>query len=366
MMDRKREIFEKVLALVRNELWDEPLACSILKEDVTDVLKIAKEQMVSGLVANAIVRNQLPIGEDLTLEVMGILKLHEKKGKEMNAEVAQFAGFLNRRNLQYVIMKGQTMATLYPHPLMRSTGDIDFYCPKESFEKTKSEIEERLHITMGAWDDTKHQEFNWEGLEYEMHSNLTVFGSRKHQRYWDSMIGDKALSGTTIINGNEVKVLEPTINAAFLFVHVFSHFIEEGFRLKQLCDWAVFLHKKKNDIDRVFLDSILEGIGHKKAYAVLGNWVISNIGLPKDDFPIRVNDEGGWSEKLTNSFFSLSYNEDKGKREAGGKANFVLLLKRTRWVLRQTCKFYKLAPREVFGRCLEMATRQVRLRFTKS
>lgn len=362
-MDRKREIFEKVLALVRNELWEEPLACSIVKEDVRDILQVAKEQMVSGLVANSIIRNHLPIGDDLTLEVCAIQQLHEKKGREMNAEVAQFAGFLNRRNLQYVIMKGQTMAVLYPNPLMRSTGDIDFYCPKECFEEAKNEIEERLHIAMGAWDDTKHLQFNWGGLEYEMHSSLTVFGSRKHQSYWESTIDDKALSGKSAINGNEVKVLEPTINAAFLFVHAFSHFIEEGVRLKQLCDWAVFLHNMRDEIDRDYLRTLLEGIGHKKAFSIFGSWAIDKLGMPQNDFPLP-HDSEKWIEKLTNSFLSLSNSENEGVRDAGGKAGLFLLLKRTRWVFRQAYVFYQLAPREVFGRCFEMAGRQIRLRLT--
>ena len=353
--------------MVRNELWGEPLACTIVKEDVRDILQVAKEQMVSGLVANAIIRNQLPIGDDLTMEVLGIQKLHEKKGKEMNAEVALFAGFLNRRNLQYVIMKGQTMAALYPNPLMRSTGDIDFYCPKESFEKTKREIEERLQIEMGAWDDTKHLQYRWEGVEYEMHSSLTVFGSRKHQRYWDSVINEDSLAETISINGEKISVLNSTINAVFLFVHCFSHFTEEGVRLKQLCDWAIFLHCKKKDINKELLNNILEGIGHIKAYTIFGSWVIANLGLSEDDFPISFYaKDRKWIDKLTNSFFSLSSNENEGTREIGGKANLALLLKRTKWVLRQTYNFYKLAPREVIGRCFEMAGRQVRLRLKDS
>ena len=117
-------------------------------DDIDGILAMAEEQGVSGLVANAIIGSNLPIGDVKTVDVCTVTRLHELKCRDMNKMVARFAGFLNRRELKYVVMKGQTMATLYPHPLMRSCGDIDFYCPKESFKEAKEAIEERLNLEM--------------------------------------------------------------------------------------------------------------------------------------------------------------------------------------------------------------------------
>ena len=354
--------FEKILALLRCELWGAPLACEVTADDIDGILAMAEKQGVSGLVANAIIGNNLPIGEEKTVDVCTVQRLHELKCRDMDKMVARFAGFLNRRRLKYGVMKGQTMATLYPHPLMRSCGDIDFYCPKESFEDAKREIETRLKLTIDAWDDTKHLEFKQGNVVFEMHSTLTVFGSRKHQRYWDELIKDEKMDTVIMIDGEEVHTLSPTIYALYLFVHLFGHFIMEGVSLKQLCDIAVFLHERRTDIDKAKLDSYLAGLGLKKAYLCWGQWMIKNLSLSASDFPFDVSSVSEkWNQKFTDSIqiHQLSKTE---RRAPGGIASMKVLLKRTWWVMLQVTRFYKLAPREVFGRFGEMVGRQIRLR----
>lgn len=363
VLNIKMNTFEKIFALLRSELWGEPLACEVTAEDIDGILAMAEMQGVSGLVANAIISSNLPIGDVKTVDVCTVTRLHELKCRDMNKMVARFAGFLNRRELKYVVMKGQTMAALYPHPLMRSCGDIDFYCPKESFEDAKKEIESRLKLKMDAWDDTKHLQFKRGEVVFEMHSALTVFGSRKHQRYWDAMIKDEKMDAVVTIDGTEVKILSPTIYALYLFVHLFGHFIIEGVSLKQLCDLSVFLQKKKDGIDKDSLMGYLKGVGLDKAFMIWGNWLVEKIGLPAEAFPFELPAEGRlWEKKLTDSITDKFRLGEHEKREKGGKANFSILLKRTIWVARQVTKFYRLAPREIIGKFFEMASRQVRLR----
>jgi len=52
-----KETLSKVLALVRNELWETPLLCTITPADADDVLRIAHELNVGGMAANAIIRS---------------------------------------------------------------------------------------------------------------------------------------------------------------------------------------------------------------------------------------------------------------------------------------------------------------------
>lgn len=363
-MDRKREIFEKVLALVRNELWDEPLTCSIAKEDVADILIIAREQMVSGLVANAIVRNQLPIGEDLTLEVMGILKLHEKKGREMNAEVAQFAGFLNRRNLQYVIMKGQTMAVLYPNPLMRSTGDIDFYCPKESFESTQKEIEKRLGIVMKHASSKKHDNFEIEGFSFEMHSDITDFGYWGYQRYWDTYINKEVNDDSVevLIGEEKVKTLSPTMDALYIFLHAFYHLIlnGNGMGLKQYCDWCMVMSNLYDKIDFERLKVHLDHLGLWKAYLAIAAFCVGKLGLAENyvHFPLT-KDGRKWADKIIDNFLEIRIISENVYSSGGSlKHSFATF----RVVLKQVSVYFSLAPKELMFRIPEMAVWSFRKR----
>lgn len=364
-MDRKREIFEKVLALVRNELWEEPLACSIVKEDVRDILQVAKEQMVSGLVANSIIRNHLPIGDDLTLEVCAIQQLHEKKGREMNAEVAQFAGFLNRRNLQYVIMKGQTMAVLYPNPLMRSTGDIDFYCPKESFESTQKEIEKRLGIVMKHNGSERHDTFDIEGYTFEMHSDLTIFSAPSHQRYWNSFI-DEELKDNPLqlpISNEPVSVLPPTINALYIFVHLFVHFIEGGLGLKQLCDWAMVLHHYRNEIDVTNLDKHVNQLGIKNAFCGVGAWLVDYLGLPETIFPLPLSEKDRkWKNRIHLNIVANRGSVLELDEKVGHRVSISHSIGTGFFVVGQIIRFLPLAPKELLWRFPSMAVWSFRKR----
>ena len=48
----------------------------------------------------------------------------------------------------------------------------------------------------------------------------------------------------------EVLLPPPMFNALFLTYHALTHFLEEGLRLKQILDWAMFLKHGADKVDR--------------------------------------------------------------------------------------------------------------------
>ena len=356
--------FEKILALLRCELWGEPLAYEVTADDIDGILAMAEEQGVSGLVANAIIGSNLPIGDVKTVDVCTVQRMHELKGRDMNKMVARFAGFLNRRDLKYVVMKGQTMATLYPHPLMRSCGDIDFYCPKESFQEAKEAIEERLNVEMTRNLSEIHDNFKLGDTQFEMHSQLTSLGYFRHQRYWDAL-AHHYLSGEphmVDIDGCWVKTLPPRLNAVYILCHLMEHLSEKRFALKQLCDWAVLLHKYREEIDSEEMARHLEGLGLAKAGRVLGLWLVERLGFPKEEFPLPLDEKDmEWVRFIDHDFMFWSAKRKEPRKVSGG-VSFLHSLYTGTIVARKTIRIFWLAPEEMFLRFPKMAVWSVRKR----
>ena len=356
--------FDQILALLRCELWGEPLACEIATDDIDRILAMAEEQGVSGLVANAILANDLPIGAMKTVDVCTERRLHELKSREMNRKVARFAGFLNRRNLKYVVMKGQTMAALYPHPLMRSCGDIDFYCPKESFKDAQKAIEERLGKQMIHNKSEKHDNFEVGTFRFEMHSDMTSLSYYKHQKYWDGIVDEEIRKEPCVVEleDGDVAVLPPTLNSVYVFSHLMEHLVENVIALKQLCDWAMVLHHYKNEIDRERLAMHLGQLGLTKAYKGLGAWIVDKLGFPKDEFPLSLEEKDYRWVRLMHEDFAYWIDRSRKKVKIKGSMSLLHSMQTARIVVRQTMHFFWLAPAEMFWRIPKMARWSIRKR----
>ncbi len=359
-----KNYFEIILALLRCELWGEELKCSINADDMVEVMHLARDIQINGLVSDVIVRNELPVGEDAAMEAFGTKRRHEKKSVAMNVEVAKFALFLNKRDLPYMIMKGQTLAALYPHPLARSCGDIDFYCPPESYNKVQEMIENRLGIVMTHNLSEIHDNFDIEGFQFEMHSMLTRFSYGPHQRYWDNLTREiLAREQTSVnINGCEVSTIPPELNMIFVFSHLLEHLVENGIGLKQLCDWTMVLHHYHHQVDAVVLEQHLKKLGILKAYRRMGAWVVQNLGLPEQEFPLTLTKKDyQWTERLTNNILYWVKKLRKQKKIRGG-FSLQHSLRTASAVFEQSFRFFWLAPMEMLMRAPQMAVWSVKKR----
>lgn len=367
-VDSYRDSYEKMLSLLRSELWQQPLDGEVLRSDVEDVIAVSRQQAVSGLVANAIIDNQLPIGDDLAMTVCGIRQKHERKSKAMDAEVAKFAGFLNRRNLEYVIVKGQTMAALYPHPEVRTTGDIDFYVPKSDFERVQKVIEERLNIVMRHNASKKHDNFEIEGFAFEMHSDMTDFGYWKYQKCWNGFFDDAIRQRPTTVSiaGEAVKTLSPTLDALYIFVHAFYHLIlnGNGMGLKQYCDWCMVMHHLHDQIDFESLGRYLEGLHLKKAFLAVGAFCVEKLGLPESDLHFPLTAEARqWPEKMMSNLFEARAFSEKIRVKGG--VSLLHSLATSRIVAKQVKTYFPLSPMELLFRIPEMAAWSFKKRFVE-
>lgn len=165
---------------------------------------------------------------------------------------------------------------------------------------------------------------------------------------WDNLMEEEWQEKHYVeIDGVKVRTLSPTLNAAFVFIHLFFHFIREGVSLRQLCDWAIVLHHYKDEIDKNKLLDILSQLDMAKSYKAFGSILVDELGLPEDDFPIEIKeDDRQWKEKLLKDIFEGG---NFGKLHHKAQNSWQFKIETLQLAIRNTLRYYRLCPSEIGG-----------------
>lgn len=287
-------------ALLRNALWrtaeDAPL---ILSESKTAKLfAISEQQAVLGLVADILTRDDMKIPQQWVYESIGVLEQIRQLGKIVNKGAANLANVLSANGVDYVIVKGQVVATYYPDALLRQSGDIDYFCDGLEFEKSLKAIREHWHVNPEGDGAEKHYHFDYKDVAYEVHFKLVdLFGKRRNE-YFQKLI-DCSIPISVRIEGQEIKTLNPTIHVLYVFLHLYNHLMKLGVGLRQFCDLAVMLHYAKNQINKDALREHLHALGMVRAYRACGSILVDQLGLSEEELGYTLtNKDRGYGRKI--------------------------------------------------------------------
>ena len=149
------------------------------------------------------------------------------------------------------------------------------------------------------------------------------------------------------IEGVKVRTLSPTLNVAYVFIHLFFHFIREGVSLRQLCDWAMVLHYYNEEVDKEMLKEMLLDLDVYDAYCAFGTILVDYLGLPANDFPLPLDEKNRkWQKKLLKDIFAGG---NFGKLHHRADNSWKFKLETMQLAFRNTFKYYRLCPSEVGG-----------------
>ena len=362
---------KKLFEILRSELWGTRLSFSQLSHsEFEELMALAGEQTVTGLVGDCLIKNNIKLEREDALSLFAKLKAIEKRNAHVNENLVSFVNFMERKGVDYIIVKGQVAGALYPNPDARMSGDVDLYFVGDNYEKIKGLVEQRLGKQLSKLSDGKHVEFEVNGVVFELHNKLSQMATRKHQEYWDQMIDHAILEGTDTVTiaGKEIKILSATYNALYIFVHLFFHMTASGVGLRQLCDWAMVLNRthpnppclgresdtaesnnKKSSLNREDLGGSLKELGYLKAYKAMGAFLVEYLGLPEEEFPFPLTEKDRkWVETIKKNILkSGNFGRSRRKMKSIGLLHSI----ESGWlILTQMFTFYRLAPKEVLFR----------------
>ena len=349
---------KKFFEILRSELWGTGLSFSQLSHsEFEELMALAGEQTVTGLVGDCLIKNNIKLEREDALSLFAKLKAIEKRNAHVNENLVSFVNFMERKGVDYIIVKGQVAGALYPNPDVRMSGDVDLYFVGDNYEKIKGLVEQRLGKQLSKLSDGKHVEFEVNNVVFELHEKLSRLATRKHQEYWDQMIDHAILEGTDTVTiaGKEIKTLSATYNALYIFVHLFYHMTASGVGLRQLCDMMKSLsptlpHREGvSKIDKERLEEILKELGYLKAYKAMGAFLVEYLGLPEEEFPFTLTEKDRkWVETIKKNILKRGNFGRTGRKV---KKLGVLHSMETGYLnMAQTITFYRLAPKEVLLR----------------
>lgn len=324
------------------------------------VMRLAREHAVTGLVANAAMRNRIVIAGgaaegrgEAVMRLMQQTMAHRQNQRRFEDAVGRFARLMKENGIAYVVFKGLAVARHYLEPFVRTMGDVDFYVPKEDFLRAVEVIEQGLHVKMDKEDVDKHYSFDWQGIRFEMHYQIETFGNRRHQHRFDRMI-DEAMAehadSFTVCdsdgNETEVSVLPPTEDLIVVFKHWFNHLLVEGVGLRQTLDLAVLLNAYRDKINVGRLMTALDGIGYMKAFRAMLAMMKRYFGFEwlDSNFVLGCRDERYADKLMAAVMESGNFGRKAYRNHTTGKKKSMETATRA---LRHCVTFLRLAPKDI-------------------
>lgn len=274
------------------------------------IFELSQQQAVAGVMLQGLERlsdaQKPPI--DILLQWIGTSQLIENQNKLLDKAIVALCKDLDSIGVRFLVMKGQTLAQLYPVKGIRQSGDIDFLVHREDIEKALLWLHSSAATDIKEEASEKHISFIINGIEHEMHRVLTIFNVRRHRRYFEKVVMPDVWKNVTMvsIDGFKVPTLSATYNALYVFVHLCLHLLNEGVGIRQFCNWMRVLEVNKDEIDKILLKQHLDMLGLYRAYTGLGALLTDYLGMSKEDFPFEIGeDEHKRAPELVNNVLEL-------------------------------------------------------------
>ena len=286
-MLKTKDIF---LQLIRAGLWEkaEGHLPEITDVQWRDILALAKEQTVPGLLSEGIRRYGAEPPSDVSLNLLQEEVQIEGKNARMDEFVAKLFAFLKQSGIPGVLVKGQSVALYYEHPKWRCPGDVDLLLTVDDYEKMKVLMAPKAS-SVGTEDKILLQSVMYFGsIELELHGAQRSRLSGRIDRYLDALckdIFDKSRWQLQEIASAQVPSPVPDDYIFILFMHILQHFFQEGVGLRQVCDWCRILWACSGEFDLALLRQRLEDNGLMGEWQAFAALAVGYLGMPQEAMP---------------------------------------------------------------------------------
>ena len=162
----------------------------------------------------------------------------------LNQRAVETVAYFKEEGFESCILKGQGVATYYPNPLLRTSGDIDIWLSGgrgaiHDFARAKVGLQGMTyhHIHYPLFDDA----------EVEVHTAPGYLScpwiNSKLQCYFSETFSEQASNSVKLLGEGEIAHPTVEFDLLFLLLHMYKHLIGQGIGLRQMMDYYYVLQQ---------------------------------------------------------------------------------------------------------------------------
>lgn len=285
--------------LLRTGLWQRVEEELSPEPDWPYILRLSCEQTVQGIVADgiALYRSVHPdcappsdVLDNFFSQTAQIIRQNYK----VNLVQAKLSLLLKEKQIFHVVLKGQGAAQNYPKPLLRCSGDIDFFFAEKDYQDAKL-------LLRPLASSTEEKPYSLEcsylidGVFVELHgamaSGINHSADSHLLAILNDMMSEKGQTRIFNIQGGAITLPSPRFDAIYILTHALRHLGSFGISLRQIIDWTMYLHANSDKIDQDVLKQDIQAMHIRKLWDIMGQFAEQWLGLDsncieaaKDDY----------------------------------------------------------------------------------
>lgn len=257
------------------------------------VYKLAKMQGMVGFVTDGIGLLEgpaAPVEDDERLDpYLSDLLAIERRNTRMDGFIPKLTDRLGQEGMHPVLVKGQALAQLYPHPGHRESGDIDLLILPSEYPAAKEILLSKATKVLEEAPEILHQGMFFGNVEVELHGSVATLMSPELDAKMNAMMEEALSSGpgeTVELAGQAVPVPSDRFNLVYVFVHFLHHYWSSGVGFRQLLDWAHLVAARSASVDQNQLREDLEQLGLVHLWQVFAGFAVEHFGMEPSQMPL--------------------------------------------------------------------------------
>lgn len=251
--------------------------------DFAAVLEAARRQALVGVAGEglealqegAVLREVLHEWQSYTLALI-------RKNERLLQAQTRLLALCRKAQIPAVIMKGFCAALDYPTPDLRAGGDVDCLVPRERLDALCALLEENGYQREAGLDE-HHVGYECDGVLLEIHFQISGMpqgesGAILTRAFAD--IFERAEQAT--LAGACFPIPCARHRALILILHIAKHLCDGGVGLRQVLDFALFLHRHADAFDATLVELLREA-GLYRFTCALTQGCVRYLQLPAED-----------------------------------------------------------------------------------